>query len=212
MRRVSAKTCNIAPISHSWMPVDGIGVCGAAAESSAETEKYRQAYLEGFDAGYADGDKEAHLALDDAQAIARAAEETARNEMDRWRGAVLSLTEQCAKVVDEQRAQTDALAVTIAFAAVCKLIGSKAAEQELVGALCREALANMRLEPVRLRVAASDMASLDPVVLALPVTADPALQPGDCIIDTPLGGRDVGAETQMQALLQALLAALGRTG
>lgn len=212
MRRVSANTCNIAPISHSWRRVDGIDVGVAAAESSAETEAYRQAYLEGFDAGYADGDKEARLALDDAQAIARVAEETARNEMDRWRSAVVSLTEQCAKAVDEHRAQVDTLAVTVAFAAVCKLMGSKAAEQDLVGALCREALANMRMEPVQLRVAASDMASLDPDMLVLPIVADSALQPGDCIIETPLGGRDVGAETQMRALLQALLEALGRTG
>lgn len=86
------------------------------------------------------------------------------------------------------------------------------AEHHLVAALCREALESMHLEATRVRVAQADRASLEEESLALPVVADPGLEPGDCVIETPLGSIEAGIEVQLRALLQAFLEALGRKG
>lgn len=212
MRRLSARAFEMTAGARAWSPVDGAGPVGAADEASSQTEAYRQAYLEGFEAGFADGDKEAHRALEEAREITHVAEGTARAEEERWRTGLAVLAEQFALVQKEQLIQIEALAVTIAYASVCRLIGRMHAEHDLVAALCREALTSMHLEPTQLRVALADKASLEGVGLALPITGDPGLEPGDCVIETRLGGIEAGIEVQLRALLQALLETLGRAG
>lgn len=209
MRRLSAHAFETAAGARPWSPATDAGSVGHDTQSP-QNEGYRQGYLEGFEAGFADGDKEAHQALEAAQEIARAAGEAAKAEKERWRTGLAALAEQVAAVQKTEREQSEALAVTIAFAAVCRFVGHMHAEHGLVAALCREALEGMQVEPVQLRVAQTDQPSFEQAGLALPIKADPALQPGDCVIETALGGLEAGIEVQLRALLQTLLETLGR--
>lgn len=209
MRRLTAHAFETAAGAKPWSPVSNTGSV-AVGTQSPQNEGYRQGYLEGFEAGFADGDKEARQALEMAQENAHAAKEAAEAEKERWQSGLVQLTEQFAAVQKVEREQSEALAVTIAYAAVCRLVGLMYAERSLVAGLCREALENMQVEPVQIRVTQTDHASLEKVGLALPIKADPTLQSGDCIIETPLGGIEAGIEIQLRALLKALLEALGR--
>lgn len=208
MRRLSAHAFEVAA-AKPWSPVND--ACSLASGTpSPQNEGYRQGYLEGFEAGFADGDKEARQALETSEAMAHATTVAAEAEKEHWRAGLVNLAEQFAAVQKVEREQSEALAVTIAFAAVCRLVGHQHAEHSLVASLCREALASMRVEPVQLRVAEVDQESLEKAGLALPIKSDPGLQPGDCIIETALGGIEAGVEVQLRALLQSLLETLGR--
>lgn len=209
MRRLSAHAFETAAGAKPWSPVTDAGSVGLDKQSP-QNEGYRQGYLEGFETGFADGDKEARQALEATQEIARAVGEAAEAEKERWRTGLATLAEQVAAVQKMEREQSEALAVTIAYAAVCRFVGHMHAEHRLVAALCREALEGMHVESVQLRVAQTDQAALEQVGLALPIKADPALQPGDCVIETALGDIEAGIEVQLRALLQTLLETLGR--
>ncbi len=212
MRRLSAHAFEVTAGARPWLPAEEASPGDAGEEGPSQPETYRKAYLEGFEAGFADGDQEARRALQEAQGTARATEELARAEAERWRAALASLSKQFAQVQEDLGIQIEALAVTVAYASLCRLIGRMHAEHHLVAALCREALESMHLEATRVRVAQADRASLEEESLALPVVADPGLEPGDCVIETPLGSIEAGIEVQLRALLQAFLEALGRKG
>lgn len=209
MRRLSAHAFETTAGARPWSPATNAGYVGPDA-SSPQNEGYRKGYLEGFEAGFADGEKEACQALEATQEAARTAGEAAEAEKERWRTGLATLAEQVAAVQKMEREQSEALAVTIAFAAVCRFVGRMHAEHGLVAALCREVLEDMQVEPVQLRVAQTDQPSFEQAGLALPIKADPALQPGDCVIETALGGIEAGIEVQLRALLQTLLDTLGR--
>lgn len=210
MRRLSARTFEMTAGAHVWSPVEDARSVSAAEETPAPPETYRKAYLEGFEAGFADGDKEARRTLQEAQEAAQASVESAVAEKERWCAALTSLVAQFVQAEKEHETQMEALAVTIAFAAICRLVGRMHADNDLVAALCQETLESMHLQPVRLRIARADQASLEKHDLALPTIADAGLEPGDCVIETSSGGVEAGVEIQLRALLQALLKTLGR--
>lgn len=210
MRRLSAQEFKGAAGARAWSPKEGASAAAAVDRASPQLETYRKAYLEGFEAGFEDGDKEARNALQEAQDAARASTEAARTEQERWQSALVGLASQFAQAQKEHQAQMEALAVTIAYASVCRLVGRIHAENGLIAALCGEALESMHVEPTQLRVAGADRTMLEESSLALPIVVDPGLQAGDCVIETPLGGIDAGIELQLRALLQTLLDTLGR--
>lgn len=212
MHRLSAQAFDMTAGARAWLPAEDANPVDAGEEVSSQPETYRKAYLEGFEAGFADGDQDARRALQEAQDTARAAEEAAHVEEGRWRAALASLSKQFAQLQEDLQPQMEGLAVTIAFASICRLIGRRHAEHDLVASLCREALDSMHLDATRVRISQADQASLEEGSLALPVVADPVLEPGDCIIETPLGGIEAGIEVQLRALLQTLLATLDREG
>ena len=212
MRRLSAQAFEATAGAHTWAPVEKTSPADVTNEASSQTETYRQAYLEGFEAGFADGDKEAHRALHEAQEAACVAQKTAQMEEERWRAALASLSNRFKQSEQNLQTEMEALAVTIAYASVCRLVGRMHAEHDLVAALCREAFESMHLEPTRLRVAQADRISIEEGCPGLSIVAEPGLEPGDCVIETPLGDIEAGIEVQLHALLQALLGTMGRNG
>jgi len=210
MRRLSARAFEMTTGAKAWSPAEEASSVGAMEKAPSQPEIYRKAYLEGFEAGFADGDKEARRALQEIQGIARTTVESVRAEKERWCAALASLVTQFAQAEKEHETQMEALAVTIAFAATCRLVGRMHADNDLVAALCREALESMHLQPTLLRIAPADQVSLEKNELALPTVADVGLEPGDCVIETSLGGIEAGVEVQLRALLQTLLETLGR--
>lgn len=212
MHRLSAQAFEMTEGARAWLPAEGTNPAGAGEEVPSQPEAYRKAYLEGFEAGFTDGDRETRRALQEAQEAARATGEAALAEKERWCAALASLSMQFAQVQEKLGPQMEALAVTIAYASICRLIGRMHTEHELVAALCREVLEGMRLDATRVRISQADRAFLEENSLALPIVADPELEPGDCVIETPLGGIEAGIEVQLRALLQALLETLGRKG
>lgn len=106
--------------------------------------------------------------------------------------------------------QEDAL-LEVAFAAVCKLLGSQAADpatvRQLIRAAARDVAARdgvrVRVHPDDYQVLSAGGASVDGVV----VEADAAVQLGGCLIDSLAGTLDARLETQLAELVKVLVTA-----
>jgi flagellar biosynthesis/type III secretory pathway protein FliH len=213
MRRLSAQAFETSAATQVWSSLDDFEPRDMPQNASEPAQAaYKQGYLEGFDAGYADGDKEARSALEEEQARACAAVEAARIEKDSWRAQLESLCERFAKAQQDVYVKSEALAVALAYTSVCRVVEQGYAKEDLVAALCRDALEHLSAVPTQLRIAPSDYESLQKVGLAMPIIEDPALHPGDCVIVTPLEEIETGIAFRLQALLQTLLETLGNGG
>lgn len=206
MRRLSAASFEVGTNSRAWLP-DCASVT-QGMESGIQTEHYTQGYLEGFDAGYADGEREARKELESAQEAARLATQEAGLAQRNWNDQLVALACKFDEAHAALEQQMESLAVTIAYAAVCRILGKAHTEQKLMPTVCREALESLHLQATQLRIAPGDKASLESVEWPCDIVADPSLQAGDCILVTGLGEVEVGVETQMRALAGALLKVL----
>lgn len=213
MRRLPARTLDGHVVDRAWPTLDEATVSQAAAagtEVQATADIYKQAYLEGFDAGHADGDQAARVTLAEAEETARAMAESARETMHDWREQIAALAGRFAQAETQLHQDMEALAVEIAFAATCRVVGELHTRRELVAALCREAVTELQLTPTQLRVSPSDHCHLVEKNLEMPCVADPALGAGGCLIETALGEIETGIETRLQAVLHALLDSMRR--
>lgn len=213
MRRFSANTSEVGAAHPVWPTVEEVASSHsvpAGIQAEVPADVYKKAYLEGFDAGHADGDQAARSALADAERDARSMAETARDAIQGWRERLCSLTEHFEQTEAKLRVEMEALAVEIAFAAACRLVGDLHAKRELIAAFCQEAVADLHLEPTQLRVSPSDHAALAEMCPAMPSVPDPAMRAGDCLIVTALGEVETGIETRLHAVLRALLGAMRR--
>lgn len=213
MRRLSAQVFETSAAMQAWSSLEALELEGVPQDAGKPAQAaYRQGYLEGFDAGYADGDKAARGALEEERARARAVVEAAQIEKDSWNAQLESLCERFAKAQQDMYAKSEALAVAMTYASVCRIVGQRYAKGDLVAVMCRDALGDLRADPTQLRIASSDYESLQKAGLAMPIIEDPALKPGDCVIVTPLGEIETGIAFRLHALLQALLETLGHGG
>jgi flagellar assembly protein FliH len=102
----------------------------------------------------------------------------------------------------------------IAFAAVCRFVGSQAGSKEFVRALVEQACASLRTETLAtVRLHPRDVAMLDLEDgairvrgLCLAVVPDESLALGGCIVEAASGKLDGGLESQLARLRAALTA------
>lgn len=207
MRRLPARGLEIGAAHRAWPTREEVASPQGSMEvhAPASVDLYKQAYLEGFDAGHADGDRAARAALAGAEQEARALAEAAREAEENWRDRLASMTQHFAQIQAQLHEEMETLAVEIAFAATCRMVGELHAKHELVAAFCREAVAALHLTPAELRLSPSDYLLLAEGNLGMPCVADPTMQTGGCVIVTSLGEVDVGVETRLQAVMHALL-------
>jgi flagellar assembly protein FliH len=141
-----------------------------------------------------------------AQAEARA-QEVLREKMSRVHGLLGELRRQQAQRAEE----CEDVLVTIAFAAVCKLLGDHAAETVGVRQLVIQAAAELSdRDEVRVRLHPDDLALLSDPEHRLPVgftlAPDPAIHLGGCFIESESGILDARLETQLAELATVLSA------
>lgn len=208
MRRLSTHAFEMSATSRAWPHERKTAREADSTAAESQVEAYKQAYLEGFEAGFADGDSEARKTLEVVQDAARTAMQEAEEERNRWRDQLIELGNRFAEAQAAQHPQMEALAVAVAYASVCRILGRAQAEQSLIAAICRETLASLHVQATQMRIAPTDEAALAATELPLEIIVDPGLQPGDCILVTALGEIEASIETQMQALLRALMVTL----
>lgn len=219
MRRLSVHALQLSAVPRTLagsgreaVSADGGPVPDAAepTPASQEAETFRQAYLEGFEAGRADGDREARQVLAGKEAALQAAIEETQSEAQRWRERLGDILQAFEAAHGTSLREAEELAVEVGFAAACRLLGKAQADRSLVAALCVDLLKEVPVRAVRVHLASGDAQSVGDVCGELEIVSDPSLKPGDCIVRTPRGDVDGGIETRLRALLDALLASLGR--
>lgn len=216
MRRMPVHALGNGAMDRAWPTLDEATAASlpgfAQIEAQQAADIYKQAYLDGFDAGHTDGEQAARMALLEAEKEARTMTQTACETMRDWRLRVVSLAESFAQAEARLHLEMEALAVEVAFAATCRVVGELHAKHELVTAFCREAVKELQLTPTQLRVSPPDHQQLVEKNLQMPCISDPALGAGGCLIETELGEVETGVETRMQAVLRALLDSMRRDG
>lgn len=99
----------------------------------------------------------------------------------------------------------EVLAIEIAFAAIARVLGDKAADRSLLASLCRAAVREFGHSQATLRVSDDDYALIDAAAIDIPVEVDRRLSPGQCVIDTARGQFESGLDVRLEAIKQALL-------
>lgn len=179
------------------------------AAAKAEQVAFKQAYLEGFDAGHADGLKDVEKRNDVLRGELETAARDVLAERDKWRGQTKLALERLDATCAEYTACLEPIAVEIAYTAVCKIVGQMQAERTLVAAVCCEILAGLRSRPIEVRVSDADLASLGDLAGSIEVISDSTLEPGDCVVRSNTGEVDGSVRAQLIRLQQVLHAELG---
>lgn len=133
-----------------------------------------------------------------------------RTELEQQQKSLAAVSEALKAKTDQALASLEPVVARLALTAVITMLGQKRTSRALVAELAQQAVEHYRLVgPVHIRIAASDLASLqaletDQAILAL-FQSDDDLEPGSCLIEHASGQLDAGLQTQLSALKQALL-------
>lgn len=175
-----------------------------------------QRLQEALEAGHAEGMRQADAQIRDAVAAAelachqRHAQALAELQDERARLAHWSL--QLPTQLAELERATLATAAQLAYAAMLRVLDTLPAEERIAQA-CRQALAEQKQRPLRLRLPPLDVPYAQALASAeIRIEADARLQPGQCRIESPLGIDDVGLDVRLDALRTAFLQGLASAG
>lgn len=131
--------------------------------------------------------------------------------------AIKNLLESATTALESQITGLEDVIVSLAFEAVCKIIGSSLHDHDGVVAVVRETLSHVKeSEPISIRVSPSDYSILSQAHTQLAkghlgskitLVPDDRVVLGGCLIETSGGNLDGRLETQMQQFRDALLSA-----
>lgn len=139
-----------------------------------------------------------------------AGEKQAREELAGEAAALARLCASAQQALEGEIGGLEDIAVEIAFAAVCKMLGAAAASEEALRGMVRQAIDGVRLrEKVRVRVSPEDHARLAALADPLPgeLVADERVALGGCIVESGGGALDARLEVQLRQLVVTLTAA-----
>jgi flagellar assembly protein FliH len=213
MRRLPADTVSVSKVPRvsSLSVPDTLrpSTTGTTPVASADSDVYKQAYRDGFDDGLADGQQAGRAEVEAIETQLREALAAAELNKERWSAALAALAEAFQTARVRERAAAEEVAVEVAFAALCRLLGEAHAEGQLVAGLCRTLLAESRLaSPARLHLAPQDVPADSAHLPGLQVVPDPQLSPGMCLIRTDEGDLEGGIESRLSDMQETFLAVL----
>jgi flagellar biosynthesis/type III secretory pathway protein FliH len=142
-------------------------------------------------------EKQAHAALEQAKA-----------ELQRSHVRLNGAADALAEALLEDRRWAESTAIELAYAALSRVLGDKAADHSLVVELCTQAQRECTGDVVSVRVAPADAEPLRRALPRLDVIADDGLLPGSCVLESHRGRFDAGLEGRLDQVRAALLAAL----
>lgn len=153
------------------------------------------------------------------QAGFRKGESEAKQEADKLIGHLQGMLTALTQEREQALAGVEACMLPVLFAVLNKIVGEGAFSAEFVQACVRRSLADVGgREPVVVRLHPSDAALLlpdsqqaltDGAGRSVTIAADPGVQGGGCVIETPRGDIDAQLTSQLGKLKQVLLEAYG---
>lgn len=212
-RSPAPKRLELAPMAPA------IDSCIEVARAEARSEGYKEGcesgYQSGLAQGLADAEKRVDAAVKDAVGTLQARAEREAGLQERaWAQRLERLDGLMNALGGMQRDHLDGLtedAVALAFESVCRILGDSSDRRRIVGDLVRSAIAKLHEQPLRIRVAAADLAllateGLDDLRCRYPGVewvADERVLAGGCLVEGAAGTLDARLDQQMQRLLDA---------
>ena len=175
-------------------------------------EGYRAGFQGGREEGYQQGLKEGHLdGLAEAQLMAAQAVEVRLQQLDRLLSAMPD-------AILQRLDQSEGEMVALCFEVICRVIGDRATNPQVVQGTVQNAIRQARARLVAVHVHPADLESLrsDPELNAwivrrsaqqgVPVDwiADDRVELGGCILRSPQGSVDARLETQLESVREIL--------
>lgn len=193
------------------VPATAIPPVDAAELLQKERERlFDAARREGQAKGLAEAEAEVSRRVEAVASRLKAEHQAALEKLDARAGAMSKLAQGLAAALDGQARDAEEAAVEAAFAALLRVLGDKAAERHLVRELCQQALIARGAGAATLRLSPDDHAGLELEAVDLQIVADPALSPGQCILESSRGASDTGLDVRLEAMKRAFLDGLSR--
>ncbi len=213
MRRLPAETVSVSSVprvSSVSVPDDSsLLTTGVSPVASADLDIYKQAYRDGFDDGLADGRRAGRAEVEVIEVRLREALAAAGANEQRWKTALAELSKAFETARARERAAAEEVAIEIAFAALCRLLGDAQVERRLIPGLCRTLLEESRLAAsARLHLAPEDVPSDSAHLSGVEVVPDPQLSRGRCVVRTDQGDIESSIESRLSDIQETLLAVL----
>ncbi|RMH94062.1 hypothetical protein EBB59_02550 [Lysobacter pythonis] len=177
-------------------------------ESEEETKRiFDEARQEGFKQGMADAEARIHREVEMAEQALIKKHEQRGLKLEETLGRMDKLLSSMQDTLAQRESLLDAEVADLAYAAVCRLLGTWQADGRLIVKLCEAVVAEYRHRPAILRVNTNDL----PLVAdlrrqELRIEGDPALPPGCCRMEGPAGDYETSMEFRLQSLKEALKA------
>jgi flagellar biosynthesis/type III secretory pathway protein FliH len=222
VRRPAPPAAEAAAKLHAAEPVAGLHPVGPApdpARLDAERRTMEEELRRELEARVEDAAAEARgrgreegLELGKAEALREAREQ---------RAAALRVLAEVAKRAEGQLEGMHDLMVAIAFEAVCKVLGARALDREVVAAMVHEVVSRVKQdEAILVRLHPQDCALMRDLAadaeaqreFKVELVADDKIAFGGCIVEADGGVLDARIETQMERLRAALLKARRAAG
>jgi flagellar biosynthesis/type III secretory pathway protein FliH len=178
-------------------------------------EQQRQQLLEaareeGLRAGLLDAEDTVNTRIKSAEQRVTESHAVESARLQRANADMAALLAALPAAIADVESRIETAAAEIAFAAVTRVLGERNADRSLLAQVCAQAIAEYRLRPVTLRLAADDIDCVQPLLDGEDITlvVDNRLQRGQCQLDGHKGLFDTGIEVRLEALKQALLRGL----
>jgi len=216
MERVHDHECErrIVPLSAALSPpaplqeAAPIEVPDPAARLREEAERMFQAAREqGLAEGRALAEAEVHEAREQARRAVRAEHAAEQARLETATTDAMRLLETLAQGVAGLEHELEDAVVEIAYAAVLRILAVVAVDEDLVRALCRQALSDVVQRPAVLRLHPDDaeLATALADGSDVRIEADKRLAPGQCRVQTRRGDYDTSLADRLETLRLALL-------
>lgn len=208
VRKIASAAFKLAGASRPLERAPVVATLPDEGPASGAEDVYKQAYLDGFSAGEEDGRKEAERQAQDALGRLERAIADADAARERWQESMREALGQFSLVTASQQDAIERLAAQVAEISVSRIVGRMHAEGRAVEAACRETLRELEIESAQIRVSPSDLETLGELPPGVDLVPDPSLEPGSCLLRSPLGDVDAGLSSQLARLREALANAL----
>ena len=182
----------------------------AVVTDDADAARFGDGYREGFEAGEADGRREAEARYAKLEAELRDRHEQAEAslllERRRW-------SELAAGLADAERARVADMekdAFEIALLALSAVLGEGMGEGERMGRLVTQLTNEYGADALCLQVAEADLAHLPDQINGVRIEAGAAMAPGSCALITARGRFETSIKDRLDAIHHAMLSALGK--
>ena len=182
---------------------------GPSREEAAlaqQKQAFEQAREQGRQQGLADAQAEIKAQVDKIVARMREEHAAALQRMSQQQEELRKVGSALQAALKAFAVDAETLSVEVAFAAVARLLGDKAADRTLMTDLCQRVVQEFGHPTATLRVSESDFALLQGVDVGIPVETDRRLSAGQCVIDTARGQFESGLDVRLDLLRKAVLA------
>jgi flagellar biosynthesis/type III secretory pathway protein FliH len=205
IRRLSEPA--IAAVSSRRLVVPGSDA--ASTQPPTDSAAYGDGYREGFEAGEADGLREAearaHALEDELRRKYEDAELSLRDERDR----LASFVGRLAEAEAARMSAMEAVAFEVALQCLASAFGEREGDRELLGRTIEQLVRAFRSDALRIEVAEPDRALLPDHVEGIGIEVRPGLRRGECALVTGQGRLETSIIERLSLIHRCMIQALG---